>query len=161
MRVHDDLNKLFVSLLRGQVKVSDLTGYNIFWSLDHEGSETFDRIQKSSTVAEKWHIKVDHYARIFGSLYRKIPQKWNLEKIRYPLFSALGAPNIPIFGLETDIRDIYKIKWGILEILIFWQNMAILGVKNSQDPDFGLFFGLKMAIFCLKSKISKIPHLIS
>ena len=84
----------------------------------------------------------------------------HLKNVRYRFFSALGAPNIPIFGLETDIRDIYKIKWGILEILIFWQNMAIFGVENSPDPDFRLFFGLKMAIFCRKSKISQIPQLI-
>ena len=80
----------------------DFFDLNAFLSLDHGASETFDRIQKSLTVAEKQHIKVDHYARIFGSLYRKIPLKWNLEKIRYRFSSVLGGPNIPIFGLEKD-----------------------------------------------------------
>ena len=99
--------------------------------------------------------------RAFSTFYTgKSPKMRHLKNVSYRFFSALGAPNIPIFGLETDISDIYKIMQGIFEILIFWQNMAILGVKNSPDPDFRLFFGLKMAIFCLKSKISKIPYMI-
>ena len=99
--------------------------------------------------------------RAFSTFYTGNPPKMrNSKNVCYGFFTALGAPNIPIFGLETDINDIYKIMQGIFEILIFWQNMAIFGVENSPDPDFRLFFGLKMAIFCLKSKISKIPNLI-
>ena len=99
--------------------------------------------------------------RAFSTFYTGNPPKMrNSKNICYGFFTELGAPSIPIFGLETDINDIYKIMQGIFEILIFWQNMAIFGVKNSPDPDFRLFFGLKMAIFCLKSKISKIPYMI-
>ena len=99
--------------------------------------------------------------RAFSTFYTGNPPKMrNSKNVCYGFFTALGAPNIPIFGLETDINDIYKIMQGIFEILIFWQNMAIFGVENSPDPDFRLFFGLKMAIFCLKSKISKITYMI-
>ena len=68
--------------------------------------------------------------RAFSTFYTgKSPKTCNSKNICYPFFSALGAPNTLIFGLETDIGNIYKMMEGILEILIFWQNMVIIGQK--------------------------------
>ena len=100
-----DISNFDFNWLRGQGgpgQSLDFFDLNAFLSLDHGVSETFDRIQKSLAGAEKQRIKVDHYTRIYGSLYRKIPLKWNLGKIRYRFFSVLDRPNIPIFGLEKD-----------------------------------------------------------
>ena len=48
--------------------------------------------------------------RSFSTFYAgKSPKMRNLKNVRYGFFSALGAPNIPVFGLETGISDIYKI----------------------------------------------------
>ena len=99
--------------------------------------------------------------RAFSTFYTgKSPKMRNLKNVRQRFFSALGAPNIPIFGLETDISNIYKIMQGIFEILLFRQNMAILRPKKSRKSGSGLFFTPKMAIFCRKIKISKIPYMI-
>ena len=74
--------------------------------MDHGASATFDGNEQrlSSNDASK----LVPMRAFFAFCIEKSKKKKKLKSARSTLFSALGGPNSPIFGLETNIVDIYE-----------------------------------------------------
>ena len=70
-------------------------------------SATFDRNEKRLLTNDASKL-VPMRAFLAFCIEKSKKKEKKLKSARSTLFSALGGPNSPIFGLETNIVDIYE-----------------------------------------------------